>query len=746
MTPASSGNPRVLLLRLREAMAEPGSPQERLDNLTHIIAANMVAEVCSIYIVRPDGALELYSTQGLKPEAVHETRLRFGEGLVGDIAEGARPLNLSDASSHPKFVYRPETGEEIFRSFLGVPVLRASRVIGVLAVQNRTHRHFEDEEVEALETVAMVLAEMLVTGAPSDALAARESTQRLKGMALSPGVAVGTVFLHAPRVAVEKLVADDVDRERRRMTLAIAELRGSVDGMLSSADMAVGSEHREILEAYRMFADDKGWLRRLEEALETGLTAEAAAEKVQLENQVRMRRVTDPYLQERLHDFDDLSNRLLRHLVGRAGAAELPENAILVARNMGAAELLDYERERLAGVVLEEGSPTAHVAIVARALEVPMIGRIDGVLGQLEHGDPIVMDGETGEVVLRPDAHVLNAYSQSVAAAARKEVQYAALRDEPPVTLDGERIALYLNAGLLMDLHHLDDTAADGIGLFRTELQFLVSSTLPRLKAQSELYAKVLDSAGDRPVLFRTLDIGSDKVVPYLRNASEANPALGWRALRLTLDRPALLRYQMRALLLAAGGRQLSFMFPMVTDVEEFIMARAQLDKELDRMSRLGQTPPAGIKLGAMLEVPALVWQLPALMAHVDFVSIGSNDLVQFFYACDRTNSRLAGRYDILAPPLLSFLRRAVEICDGHDVPVSLCGEMAGRPLEAMVLIGLGIRRLSMSPASIGPVKMMVRSLNAGDMADFAEDLCDLPERSVRERLQVFATDHGVAI
>lgn len=745
----------MLLLRLREALAEPGTAQERLDHITRIIAANMIAEVCSVYVARADTELELFSTHGLKETAVHKTRLRFGQGLVGDIAAGARPLSLWDAQSHPSYVYREETGEEIFHSFLGVPLLRGGRVLGVLAVQNKAKRHYQEEEVEVLQTVAMVLAEMIGSGdlldaaTDADDIAQRARSLRLIGSGLSAGVALGRVVLHEPRVRIEKLVADDVDDEKARMAEAIADLRGAVDGMLSSLHMAAGGEHREILEAYRMFADDQGWLKRLDEAMDTGLTAEAAVEKVQAENRARMDRVSDAYLRERLHDFDDLSNRVLRHLAGEAGTAahaNLPDDAIVIARTMGAAELLDYDRAKLSAVVLEEGSPTSHVAIVARALDLPLVGRLERLRDQVEQGESIVVDGDTGEVVLRPDADVASAFRETLAAREQKLLRYAALKDELPVTRDGRRISLYHNAGLLMDLHHIEETGADGIGLFRTELQFLVSSTLPRLDAQSDHYSRVLDAAGDKPVYFRTLDIGSDKVVPYLQYSDEENPALGWRALRMTLDRPALLRYQIRALLKAAAGRKLSFMFPMVSDVAEFKAARTVLKKETDRLSRLGRVPPVEIRVGSMLEVPALVWQLPALLDQVDFLSIGSNDLSQFLFAADRNNPKLADRYDVLSPAMLSILRDIIRAADAHGVPVSLCGEMAGQPLEAMALVGLGLRTLSMSPAAIGPVKMMIRSLEADKLATYLDILCDLPDRSVREALGTYARENGIAI
>ncbi len=735
-------------------MAEVSESQARLDQVAHLIAENMVAEVCSIYLMRPEDELELYATEGLKASAVHKTRLKVGTGLVGDIAAHARPLNLSDAQSHPNFAYRPETGEEIYKSLMGVPILRSGRVVGVLVVQNRTMRHYSEEEVEALETIAMVLAELaaasdLITFDDDDRDAAAQEPLYVEGTALSAGLALGHAVLHEPRVHVTRLIAENVDVESERLEKAVYELRSSIDQLLTTSDLSHAGEHREVLQAYRMFANDRGWLKRMLEAVKTGLTAEAAVERVQNDTRARMMRQTDPYLRDRLHDLDDLANRLLRHLTGVAlssASGDLPEDAIIVARNMGPAELLDYDKERLRGLVLEEGSANAHVAIVARALGIAAIGRAQGIPERVEDGDPLIVDGDTGELYVRPSQDIVDAYSEKARFRARRQAQYKAIRHEPSVTRDGVKVALNVNAGLLVDLPHLEESGADGIGLFRTELQFMIASKLPSQREQVELYSDVMASAGDLPVVFRTLDIGGDKMLPYMQQADEENPALGWRAIRIALDRPALLRHQVRALLTAAVGHDLRIMFPMVADVAEYERARALVDKELVRLDQHGREKPRSVAVGTMLEVPALFWQLEALLPKVDFVSIGSNDLIQFLFASDRGNPRVAHRYDLLSPGALNFLRQVVLICARHKVPLSLCGEMAGNPLEAMALLGLGLRTISMSPAAIGPVKMMVRSLNVADLEVFMEGLYGLPDASVRAALRDYADAQGIAI
>lgn len=755
MTHAGVGGPRVLLRRLREEMAEQSSPQKRLDTIVHMIAQSVVAEVCSLYLIRNDTALELFATEGLRPDSVHITRLRVGEGLVGDIAAHARPLNLFDAQAHPAYAYRPETGEEVYKSLMGVPILRSGRVVGVLVVQNRTMRHYSEEEVEALETVAMVIAEMLAAGGltqlgPEDGVESPpERTHYVCGTVISDGIGLGHAVLHEPRIHVEHLIAEDVDSEQLRLESAVYELRSSIDQMLNTSDLSHAGEHREVLQAYRMFANDRGWLRRMIEVIKTGLTAEAAVERVQNDTRARMMRQTDPYLRDRLHDLDDLANRLLRHLIGlgpSSAGGELPDDAIVIARNMGPAELLDYDKDRLRGLILEEGSSNAHVAIVARALGIPTIGRASGVLDRVEQNDAVILDGDTGEVYVRPSPEVIEAYSEKARFRARKQAQYEAIRHEPSITKDGMDISLNLNAGLLVDLPQLAESGAEGIGLFRTELQFMVASTLPSQRDQTQLYSAVLDAAGERPVVFRTLDIGGDKILPYMKVEREENPALGWRALRIALDRPSLLRHQVRALLAAAEGRELRLMFPMVAEVNEFVKAKALVDKELARLEKFNKPRPSKLIVGTMLEVPALVWQLDALLPLVDFVSIGSNDLLQFFFASDRGNPRVSDRYDYLGPSVLNLLRHVVLKCREYDVTLTLCGEMANKPLEAMALIGLGFRRISMSPAAIGPVKMMLRSLDAARLEGFMESLYLRGDATLRTELEEFAKNEGVLI
>jgi len=718
------------------------------------IAQSMVAEVCSIYLRRASGELELFATQGLNPEAVHNTRLRPGEGLVGEVARLAQPISLSNAPSHPSFSYRPETGEDPYHAFLGAPLLRGGRAIGVLVVQNKSERRYDDDEVEDIQTIAMVLAETVASGELlgqdelRDIEVAPHRPERLKGQRFAEGLAIGHVVLHEAPLPPERLLAENQQVEEIRLREALITLKAGIDAMLDGGQGKLAGQSFEVLETYRMFADDRGWNRSLEEAVRGGLTAEAAVDRVRNEHRARFAQARDPYIKERLHDFEDLANRLLRVLAGdKPGDRDLPDDAILVARNLGPADLLEYPRHRIRGLLLEEGSAASHAAIVARALQIPCVGRLMGVRDRLSEGDLVIVDGETGETYLRPRPDMIAAVKSRMVVRGQRQAEFAALRDTPAVTLDGTRITLMTNAGLAVDLENLRETGAEGIGLFRTEFQFMVSEELPRLDSQTALYKLVLDAAGDRPVIFRTLDIGGDKVLPYMETTErEENPALGRRAIRLGLDRPSLLRLQLRALLAAAAGRELRVMFPMIATVDEFRAARELVDIECEWARRRGRPLPELLRVGAMIECPSLLWHLDALLPLTDFVSIGSNDLFQYMYAADRTNPLVADRYDPLSPPALRALQTIQTACAETGTPVSVCGELAGRPLEAFALVALGFTRLSAPAGGVGPVKRMILSADLPAAKKGMQTLLGSSAGSIRNELESLARKLNVAL
>ncbi|NIY72018.1 phosphoenolpyruvate--protein phosphotransferase [Marivivens donghaensis] len=730
---------RKMLVRLRDTMAEDSAGQTRLDKIVHLIATSMQTEVCSIYLFRDSDTLELCATEGLQEEAVHNTRLRLGEGLVGRVARSRQVINTADAPAEKGFRYMPETGEERYSSFCGVPIQRLGSVLGVLVVQSKDARQFSSDEVYALEVVAMVLAEMTELGAfigDSDALSARHQQPIMfRGVLGQEGAVEGNVYLHEPRVVVTNPIAEDIDRELERLQAGVDQLRISVDEMLNTTT-TVNAEQVQVLEAYRMFANSKSWRRRMEEDVKSGLSAEAAVEKEQSLARSRLNQSGDAYLRERLHDLDDLSNRLLRILTGQGKetGAEMPENPVLIARNIGPGELLEYGKS-LKGIVLEEGSVGSHAAVVARAWAIPLVINARNITTEALNGDLILVDGDQGVVHLRPDENVQKAFQDKIAMQARAQERYASIRDLPATALCGNTINLNMNAGLMADLPSLPSSGAEGVGLFRTELQFLIRNQMPKRAELSALYARVMDAAKGKRVVFRTLDIGSDKVLPYMKPNDEPNPAMGWRAIRVGLDKPGVLQMQLQALLRAANGRPLSVMFPFVAQMTEFQEARAELDKMVEREIILGHPVPEKIEVGAMLETPSLAFAPDAFFEQVDFLSIGGNDLKQFFFAADRENERVRRRYDTLNCSFLSLIEMIVQRCEKAGKPVSFCGEDAGRPIEAICLAAIGLRSLSMRPASIGPVKHLLRRVNLNDAKDVIYESRERGDQSVRESI-----------
>ncbi len=715
MPERTESDSRKLLRRLRDTLAVPGRGQDRLDQITHLIADSMRTEVCSIYLFRDAETLELCATEGLKPDAVHKTRMKLGEGLVGRVARTGLPVNTADAPGEKGFRYMPETGEELFSSFLGVPIQRVGEKLGVLVVQSKTARQFSEDDIYALDVVAMVLAEMTelgaFTGDDGGMRALHKQPVMIRGTSGQEGAAEGNVWLHEPRVVITNPVADDPLTEIDRIRDAVGQLRVSVDDLLSA--VSLDKDQKAVLEAYRMFAHSRGWLRRMEEDIQRGLSAEAAVEKEQSAARSRLEQVPDAYLRERLQDLDDLSNRLLRILTGqgRDTGAEMPENPVLVARNIGPAELLEYGR-KLKGVVLDEGSVGSHAAIVARALAIPLVINADRVVNEALNGDAILVDGDQGIVHLRPEETVARAFREKIAMQAEAQKRYTSLRNLPATARCGATVALHMNAGLMADLPSLEGSGAEGVGLFRTELQFLVRSKMPQRAELAALYTRVMDAANGRRVAFRTLDIGSDKVLPYMKPQDEPNPAMGWRAIRVGLDKPGVLRMQIQALIRAARGRPLTVMFPLITEMTEFQQARAHVMRELHREKSLGHPVPASVEIGAMMETPSLAYAPKAFFDLTDFISIGGNDLKQFFFAADRENELVRRRYDTLNLSFLGFLEQIVARCATSGTPLSFCGEDAGRPIEALALAAIGFRTLSMRPASVGPVKALIRRVN----------------------------------
>jgi len=752
VTPISS-SPLALLRLIRDCMAQAAHPQVRLDQVVQIIAGGFSSEVCSVYLLRAGDILELFASQGLKQSSVHLTRLSVGQGLVGEIAATAAPLNLADAQNHPKFVYRPETGEESFSSFVGVPILQGGRVIGVLVVQSKEAHSYTQEQVEVLQTVAMVLSELAMSGQLVDAQEIKRATgglmaEQLTGVRLSSGITKAPAVLHRPQLVIKQYVSADPDHEKERFEIAIRSLQESFDNYIQEAGLSDDDEQRQIIETYMLFTQDRGWLTRINEAIVSGLTAEAAVRKVQEELQAKMNQIANPYIKERIQDLEDLSNRLLHVLIGEpmdaVASKELPESFILVARGLGPADLLDYDHKRIKGLVLEEGTATSHTAVIARAMDIPALARVEDATSIIHQGDTLILDADAGNIYVRPSDSIELAMDKYIRANALREAEYAALRDFPAVTKDGVRISLNINAGLFVDTGSVQQNGVDGIGLYRTELPYMTSSNFPDVEVQRSLYAQMYQQLPDKRIIFRSFDIGGDKKVPYLNAGEEENPAMGWRATRIGLDRPGILRRQFRALIAAAEGRELSVMFPFIAQVSEFDAAKKLFMQEWHLAQDNKQVMPTGLKVGVMIEIPSLVWQLPQLMKRVDFVSIGSNDLMQFLFACDRGAAHMANAYDTLSPVMLNVVRMVVEQANLHGVEVSFCGEMARRPLDALALIGMGVRSLSASASAIGPLKAMIRSLTITGLDGYMETITQSAEPSLRHWLSAYAKDHDI--
>jgi phosphotransferase system, enzyme I, PtsP len=724
-----------------------GGGNTALPDFATLIAEEFGVQVCSIYAARPGEVLELAATHGLNIAAVGRTRLRVGEGIVGLVAASSEPLNLPDAQNHPQFAYRPETGEEPYASMLALPVKRAQRILGVITLQTREPRLFAPIEVEALATIAMLMAELLVQAGATDM--AEEGLgaslpRRYGGHSLAPGIARGPALPYGATGRLERLLAEDPDAEIERLDAAMETVNRELDALIAGGLPATGAS-RDVLEAYRMVAQSAGWLDRVRAAIRDGLAAETAVDRVGRDLRERMRRVADPYLRERLADIEDMVGRLMVALGGAEPKPERADGVILVVRRLGPADLLDWHARGIAGVVIEEASPSGHAAILARALGLPALQVERGALEATHEGDETLLDAIGATFTLRPEPEVIALYERAMAARSERAQKLIAYRDLPSVTRDGTEITLMMNVGLALELDQLDRTGAAGIGLYRTEIAALAAGGVPDVAHQAAEYARVLDRAGDRRVQFRTLDLGADKLLPGETDGGVVeNPAMGWRSLRVGLDRPALLRRQLRALLLGAQGRKLAVMFPMVATVEEFRAARDLLEVEAARM----RPAPETLEAGAMIEIPSLLYQLPGLLAEADFISVGTNDLMQFLFAADRGSPELSDRYDVLSAPVLEMLERLAAACNEAGVALSLCGEAAGRPLDAVAFAAVGITTLSMSGGSVLPVKA---ALVESDLTVLRPVLREMRRAgaaggSLRETLASWAREHGMPI
>ncbi|MBP5344245.1 MAG: phosphoenolpyruvate--protein phosphotransferase [Alphaproteobacteria bacterium] len=723
---------RALMSALRDVMAKEMVAPKRLEKILTLVCEKLHVDTCAFYMMRPGDVLELYLTVG--QEVALPPFVRLGEGNIGT----AMLTQESVLVAH-------KTGKVKAESY--VPLIKGNRQVGVLALMRKKAVPFADLTVDAVENVAMVLSEFLTDvtlDKNSKTLDIVAGPRVLEGTGLVAGVALGYPLLHHRTEQVEHILSSNPEREQKRLQVALNRVQQMIARHLKKASNT--QEQKDIFETYALFLKDKGWQEKVTAAVATGLTAEAAVQKIGDETVDRMSSVNDPYLRERVHDFRDLTARLMRTLMRGKKAHRLTENTILVADSLGAAELMDYDLKYVKGLILEEGSQTMHVVIVARAYRIPFICGIKNATRLLDERSLLAMDATTGTVYIKPSDEILENLKNRQRLLRRQQLIHAKEKDKPAVTKDGVTVSLNLNLGMMKEGVLTDRPYFDGVGLYRTELLFMTAKELPNAKVQTEAYRRALVMAKGKPVVFRTLDIGSDKVLPYLQKTGEENPALGWRSIRMTLDRRALLRTQLKALIRGTAGQKLNVMFPMVTDVAEFLEAKKTLQIELANAKRRREKLPTEVRVGTMLEVPALFFELDNLLQVVDFISIGTNDLAQFIFAADRSNALIWNRYDSLSPAFLKLLLQIKQKCDEHHVPCSICGEMASKPLEALTLVGLGFTSLSMSPEAIGVVKSAIRSLTYKTFSAYVKAQLESAQPSLRGRLFSYLQDHGAKI
>ena len=738
---------------LKEIINSDLGVSEKLNQAMAMIAENMNVDGASCYFAIDDNYIEMFASYGFSNNLNNNIALKFGEGIIGRIADTKRTFTTDNMWEHPYFLHRDGVEEEQYKGFLGVPLVHWGIAIGVLCLYKTAPYEFKSSEITTFETLSMPFADWAaseeIRDYKSEFIKKKGLTTRdkFKGVSLSRGYGIGDAVIHRRRQAIKNVFAKDKDAELERLMTAYNQMNNDLDTKFNSTKLGFG-EHADILDAYRMFAKDKGWLKKMTSYIEDGLTVEAAVERAYEDMWNRLSGTQDTYLRERLNDLRDIADRLLSYLYGdklESKSGEL-KDIVVVAQTMGPADLMDYDYHKIRALILEDGTPTMHVAIVAKALGIPVVAKIKGIYNEVRSGETLAVDGESAVVYVAPKGKILENIKQKIAQRQQEQQQMARLKKRANKTLDNKKVNLLINVGLDFDLDYIDATNCDGVGLYRTEIPFMSSDKMPDVNDQLSFYSNLMARAGNKKVVFRSLDVGSDKLLPYWSFSGEENPAIGWRSIRITLDRRAILRQQLRAFIRATKDKELWIMFPMVANLSEFNEAKETLRIELEREKSRGGILPTTVKTGMMIEVPSILYQLDEILPHTDFVSIGTNDLAQFVFACDRTNNRLMYRYDVLSSPFLRILKEIVDKCRKYKVICSVCGEMASNPIEALALIGLGYRDLSASGASFYKIKRMVRSVNTEQVADYMNNLLNTNARSLRSQISAYANDHHIEI
>ncbi|MDD4555716.1 MAG: phosphoenolpyruvate--protein phosphotransferase [Alphaproteobacteria bacterium] len=753
MVTASIDKTVVVIKSIRGFIESPVAVQEKFNKIAELIAEVMKVEAAACYVGFDETYLELFGAYGFKKDAVNRVTVRYGEGIVGDVAKFKRSISLADVWRYPNFSYKPDIGEENYKSFLGVPLIRWDRAIGVLTVQKEENYEFSDKEKDFLETIAMILSEFVVSDEVNEYKRKVSEEKgailkdKVRGVSLSKGYGMGNVVVHKRCNAITKIFAENKEFELERLKEAHTKMNDDLDKKFKNTQLGIG-QHVDILDAYMMFAKDKGWYKKIESNVESGMTAEAAIERAYEDMWNRLSATTDSYLKERLHDLRDVADRLQSYLRGDFGVTQEIEsdNIIVVAKVMGPADLMDYDYTKIRGLIIEDGTPTMHVSIVAKALGIPVIAKIKGIYDEIKSGEFLAIDGEEGYVYTNPSNLIQERIKKKIAERKKQLAKLESLKGLPARSLDDVDFHMFVNIGLSFDIDYIETTNCEGVGLYRTEIPFMSASAMPSVDEQFVFYKELMDRVGDKKATFRSLDVGSDKLLPYWSGVLEENPAIGWRSIRITLDRRAILRKQLRAFLRAAAGKEISIMFPMIADMEEFLEAKETLMIELEKEKKKGNQVPKKVNVGLMVEVPSVVFQLDEILAHADFISIGTNDLSQFIFACDRGNARLNDRYDVLSAPFLRVMKDIVEKANEAGVFCSVCGEMASNPIETLALVGLGFRNFSCSGSSFGKVKSMIRTTRVDEIEDYISSLLKSSQKTFRPQLISYAYDHAIEI
>lgn len=716
-----------------EQISKNNAMPEKIDVIIKSILTSTNCQSILLYATVDENYLELMGHHGAKD---YKTNIRYDEGIIGKSATNKRT----------------EIGFEENKSIISTPIMRLHSTIGALVLIKNNTEDFTDTQIELIEMFSLPLADLMSSKEFNEYRnqITREKgiviRNTLRGVSLNKGYGVGKVILHHRHRELVNIFADNKEVEHSKLAEARRKMIEYIDNKINQAGAYIGNT-TDIIEAYKMFALDKGWYKKISADIDKGYTAEAAIEHVYDDMWNKLSATNDSYIKEKLYDLRDVSDRLRSFVAGDEHQnTQSDDDVIIVAQTMGPADLMDYNYEKIRGLVIEDCTPTMHVVIVAKALNIPVLAKIHGIIKEVPVGETIAINGNEGTLIINPTDTIIREYKNKSRGLKKIFSELEELSPLPNKTLDGMKINLAMNYGLELDYDYIKPTNCDGIGLYRTEITFMSSDKIPDVESQRRQYSRLYDAIGNKKLIFRSLDVGSDKFLPYWGEIKEDNPAIGWRSIRITLDRRSILRQQIRAMLRASEGRELNIMFPMVSTLEEFLEAKETLMMEYEREKQRGRPTAKKVNTGIMIEVPSILFQLDEILQHVDFVSVGTNDLYQFVFACDRGNPRLSDRYDVLSAPFLKLMKNIVDKCNQYKVYCSVCGEMASNPLEAMALIGLGYRNLSVSGASYANIKKMILSIKNEDVTDYIKSLLKSSKKTIRPQLYAYAYDHAIAI